>query len=718
MLNIFKSLRNEKKDAAVLETEQRGGIYHFNNADDLIRIFHNEYNRCPEGLVFEQGGYLSRDTGGWELVLPTKTIRLKADIDLGRFVEINFGFYGMNRKGEAGILLKVSEMVPTNFEPVLKQAVNIKNGAPVVQSKFIAADEIILRNGESFEDFVLTLGHNGNLANVTADDLRAMLAKATYVEPEIDNETGDITDEYKYVPLVLDIESLGSPREILHGRNWREQNRINHYVHTHLPTEGKWNELVSRNLNGERRDELNTPTDINGLRARMNKLNSYDGATSSIVTFEYNRTPRVLRTFVLGMLTTEEQKELFRLASRQRSTLTHDTSEVTKEDALELLDFYELVQKATVKGLPDIAVTETSKTISSATVSETLPPVVTKPVTNGKRGMRVFNTAEELVKIFEDEYKSIPEGLVFEQGGYLSKGPSGRELVLPTKMIRLKEDTELGHYVDVNYGFYGVNRKGQTGIVLKISEVVPVWSSQGIALQDRAALMKTKFFTADEIILRNGESFEEFILPLRRNGDVANITADDLKAMLAKASYVEPEIDNVTGDLVDEYKYVPLLLDIESVSSPRQILHGLNWRNQHQTNHYVHIHLPTEDEWSSLIKENIEGAVRDELNSPSDIYGLKLRMRSLNDQENVASSIIMFEWNRKPRALKTFVLDRLATEDQQKLFKLAYAHRTTLEMDTREATREMADGVFDFYELVQKATVNGLPDMAGNSAAG
>jgi hypothetical protein len=210
-----------------------------------------------------------------------------------------------------------------------------------------------VHNGESFAEFILKLGYKGDLAKMDAKALKALLAEAKYVEPEIDNISGDITDEYTYVPLVLEIEALGSPREILHGKNWRGANRTNKYVHTHLPTESRWNDLIKMALKDER-DELNTPTDILGLWHDINRLKALQGASSSIVTFEYDRTPRTIRTFMMDLLSEAEQKEMLRLADKHRMSLSKQTDDFYKEELREIIRFYELVKKATVNGLPDI----------------------------------------------------------------------------------------------------------------------------------------------------------------------------------------------------------------------------------------------------------------------------------------------------------------------------------------------------------------------------
>jgi hypothetical protein len=331
-------------------TSRSTGIV-FISGKELMAIFDAEFKAVPTGIVFEQGGYIAQGHRGWELYMPSKFVRLKAASDVGRFSDINFGFYGMNRAGEEGLLLKVSERVLTYMEPVLTQGQNISNGKPVLQTKFFTAAEIILHNGESFAGFILKLGHNGDLSNLDEKSLKAMLAGAKYVEPEIDNISGDITDEYKYVPLVLEIEALGSPREILHGQNWRRANRTNKFVHTHLPTESKWNALIRSKINDDR-DELNSPTDILGLRHDIARLKAPHGASSSIVTFEYNKRPRILRTFVLELLNPGDSRELLSLATKHRLTLNKHADECTEEELRDIVRFYDLVKKATVNGLP------------------------------------------------------------------------------------------------------------------------------------------------------------------------------------------------------------------------------------------------------------------------------------------------------------------------------------------------------------------------------
>jgi len=324
----------------------------FQTDKDLINILDAEFKKVPGGLVFEQGGFIAPRAGYWELYVPKKIVRLKATSDIDKFSDINFGFYGKDRAGEEGILFKVSERIPAYIDPVFKQATQNRKGASVLQTVFFTEDQIILHNGESFSNFILSLGHNGNLAHMNEEGLKAMLCEIKYVEPDIDNISGEITDEYWYVPLVLEIEALGSPREIMHGKNWRDTHRTNKYVHTHLPTAGNWNVLIKRGLNDER-DELNTPTDILGLMHDIKRLNAQQGASSTIVMFESDRTPRGMRTFMMDLLNEEEQKEFLILARKHRTTLTRETSDFYKNELLEVVRFYELVKKATVKGLPN-----------------------------------------------------------------------------------------------------------------------------------------------------------------------------------------------------------------------------------------------------------------------------------------------------------------------------------------------------------------------------
>lgn len=333
-------------------SNRREGII-FQTEKDLIDIFDSEFQKVPGGLVFEQGGFLAQSPRGWELYVPKKIVRLKASSGIDKFSDINFGFYGKNRAGKEGILLKVSEHIPAYIDPVFKQADQNRNGAAVLHTVFFTADQIILHNGESFGMFILRLGHNSDMAHLSEKGLKALLDEAKYVEPEIDNTTGEITDEYRYVPLVLEIEALGSPREILHGKNWRGANRTNKYLHTHLPTVGTWNDLIRKALHIDR-DEFNTSPDILGLQHDINRLNAPQGASSTIVTFESDRTPRVMRTFMMDLLNADEQEELINLASQHRTTLARPVTECYRSDAEEIIRFYELVKKATVEGLPDM----------------------------------------------------------------------------------------------------------------------------------------------------------------------------------------------------------------------------------------------------------------------------------------------------------------------------------------------------------------------------
>ncbi len=340
LINTSSTTANKSK-AIVFQTDK-----------DLIDIFDAEFKKVPEGLVFEQGGFLAQGPSGWELYVPKKIVRLNASSDIDKFSDINFGFYGRNRSGEEGILLKVSQRIPTHIDPIFKQVAQKRNGTALLQTAFFTADQIILYNGESFRDFVLRLGHNGDLAHMDAKALKALLDEANYVEPEIDNTTGDITDEYRYVPLVLEIEALGSPREILHGKNWCDANRTNKYMHTHLPTVGTWNDLIRKALHIDR-DEFNTPPDILGLQHDIDRLNAPQGASSTIVMFESDRTPRVMRTFMMDVLSSDEQEELINLASQHRTSLARPVTECYRSDAEEIIRFYELVKKATIKGLPN-----------------------------------------------------------------------------------------------------------------------------------------------------------------------------------------------------------------------------------------------------------------------------------------------------------------------------------------------------------------------------
>ena len=284
--------------------------------------------------------------------MPIKQVRLKANMDIDELIDINYGFYGMNSKAEEGILLKVSKRIPAYIDSIFKQAPDIGKGASILQTVFFTADQIILYKNESFREFILKLEYNGNLANIDEKRLKAFLDRAKYLEPEIDNSSGQITDEYKYVPLALMIDALGSPRAIVPGRNWLNMYRTNRFIHTHLPTEVIWNKLIGKFLDGEKRDELNTPMDILALKTDINKLKAPQGASSSIIMFESDRTPGNLRTFTLDRLGQDEQKELFTLANKHRSSLTRDTSDFYHNELQEIVRFYELVKKATVNGFP------------------------------------------------------------------------------------------------------------------------------------------------------------------------------------------------------------------------------------------------------------------------------------------------------------------------------------------------------------------------------
>jgi len=235
---------------------------------------------------------------------------------------------------------------------VFKQAPQKWNGAAVLHTIFFPSDQIILNNGENFRQFIMRLNHNGNLAHLNEKGLKAMLDKIKVLELEIDNTSGEITDEYRYVPLVLEIEALGSPREILHGKNWREAHRTNKYVHTHLPTVGIWNDLIKEMLHIER-DEFNTPPDILGLQHDINKLNAPQGAISTIITFESDRTPRIMRTFMMDLLSEEERKELLKVASKNKTTQIRHPNDCYRSEIEEIVKFYELVKKGTVEGLPN-----------------------------------------------------------------------------------------------------------------------------------------------------------------------------------------------------------------------------------------------------------------------------------------------------------------------------------------------------------------------------
>jgi hypothetical protein len=353
MVSFWKK-SGEGSQKAPPENTNESGVKTISSANDLIVFFDSEYKRVPAGLVFEQGGFIAKRTKGWELHVPSKIIRLKAYTDIDKFSEINFGFYGMNRAGEDGILLKVSERIPFDRDSVFQQQVaSKKNGPSLLQTVFFSAEQIILPNHESFREFVLKLGHNDNLANVGEKGLKALLNADKYVEPEIDNTSGEITDEYRYVPLVLGVEALGSPRAFLTGQNWRRANRTNKYIHTHLPTVGTWNNLIREALHIER-DEFNTPPDILGLQHDINRLNAPQGASSTIVTFETDRTPRIMRTFMMDLLSSEEREELINLASERRTTLARPVTDCYRSEAVEVLRFYELVKKVTVEGLPGI----------------------------------------------------------------------------------------------------------------------------------------------------------------------------------------------------------------------------------------------------------------------------------------------------------------------------------------------------------------------------
>lgn len=321
----------------------------------------------------------------------------------------------------------------------------------------------------------------------------------------------------------------------------------------------------------------------------------------------------------------------------------------------------------------------------------------------------IFSSDKALIDIFDAEYKKVPAGLLFEQGGYLKQGTRGWELYIPSKPVRLQLPCDTDKLNDINFGFYAMNLAGEEGILLKVSA-----RSNSPVPSVSTPLLQSKFLPAQDFILHNGESFVDFVLKLGHNGDMANMDADKLRSMLAEAKYVEPEIDNISGNITDEYKYVPLVLEIDALASPREILHGLNWRTNNRTNRYIHTHLPTlrNFSWNRVIRERLNGEERDELNTPTDILGLRSDIEKLNAPKGASSSIITFESDRTPRILRTFMLDLLNEEEQEQLFVLASQHYATLDKDTSECYDEDLDEVAAFYRLVKKATINGLPDSS------
>jgi hypothetical protein len=122
----------------------------FGSAKDLINIFTAEYNKVPAGKWFEQGGYMAQGQRGWELYVPSKSLRLQLPSDTDKLNDINFGFYAMNRASEKGILLKVSAQSNSYVQAGLTQNGVALHGVPVLQTKFLRASEFVLHNDESF----------------------------------------------------------------------------------------------------------------------------------------------------------------------------------------------------------------------------------------------------------------------------------------------------------------------------------------------------------------------------------------------------------------------------------------------------------------------------------------------------------------------------------------------------------------------------------------
>ncbi len=336
----------------------------------------------------------------------------------------------------------------------------------------------------------------------------------------------------------------------------------------------------------------------------------------------------------------------------------------------------------------------------------------TSSTTANKSNGIVFQTDKDLIDIFDAEFKKVPEGLVFEQGGFLAQGPMGWEMYVPKKIVRLKASSDVDEFSDINFGFYGKNRASEEGILLKVSKRIPAYIDpvfkQATQKRNGTAVLQTVFFTADQIILQNGESFREFILRLgHNNGNLAHIDARSLKSMLDEAKYMEPEIDNISGEITDEYRYVPLVLEIEALGSPREMLQGKNWRDANRTNKYVHIHFPTSGNWNVLIKRGLNDE-RDEFNTPTDILGLMHDIKRLNTPLGASSTIVMFESDRTSRGMRTFMMDLLNEEEQKELLTLARKHRTTLTRETSDFYKNELLEVVRFYELVKKATVEGL----------
>ncbi len=99
----------------------------------------------------------------------------------------------------------------------------------------------------------------------------------------------------------------------------------------------------------------------------------------------------------------------------------------------------------------------TPQATKTAPTTSNRPSAACKGRTEGK----ALNSADELISLFDEEYKRCAPELVFEQGGYLEHGVRGWELYVPRKAVRLKLPSDTDKLNDINFGFYGMNRAGE-----------------------------------------------------------------------------------------------------------------------------------------------------------------------------------------------------------------------------------------------------------------
>jgi hypothetical protein len=295
----------------------------FRNVDDFAKIFTDHIAEYPYGTHFEQHRkVIDIDGKGYSFVAnPVKYLALKPhEWELPTSSRLEVGFPLKTTQGRYGVLLTMDRRNNTTGKSWTKTDVVVDQ------------DDILLKRGETLDALMKRLGFvNGNGHG----------NESLYSEPIMEHGIiGDII----FPKNSSFIDGMGWKRGAFLTDHFKDKvkaiNKKGDWdTHSHYPTDSEWNDLI------QGRDALPTPADVREMAT--------DGTQhSTIVLFDESNAIKSILTLDTRKLSQNEKDRLFALAKHHHATLEYHFNELVKPDILEVVECYELVDKALVEGIP------------------------------------------------------------------------------------------------------------------------------------------------------------------------------------------------------------------------------------------------------------------------------------------------------------------------------------------------------------------------------